>query len=92
MNYNNEININLNDIKEYVHSTLIYLKTNNKKIDKDEIIMYLSSVDEIINNIKTDLINYLYFLKDKSDEVYQKEVFSSIDNFIADLSEVEDNE
>lgn len=90
MNYNNEINMNLNDIKGYVNSALIYIK--NDKLDKNEVIMYLSSIEDIIKNIKEDLINYLYYLEDKIDEMYEKEVNMSITNFIANLEEGENNE
>lgn len=90
MNYNNEINMNLNDIKGYAKSALIYIK--NDKLDKKEIMMYLSSIEDIINNIKEDLINYLYYLDDKIDEVYEQEVNASIANLIASLKDGENNE
>lgn len=90
MNYNNEINMNLNDIKGYANSALIYIK--NDKLDKNEVIMYLSSIEDIINDIKEDLINYLYYLEDKIDKAYEREVNISITNFIASLKEGENNE
>lgn len=90
MNYNNEINMNLNDIKGYVNSALIYIK--NDKLNKKEIVMYLSSIEDIIKNIKEDLINYLYYLEDKIDKVYEKEVNISITNLIASLKDGENNE
>lgn len=90
MNYNNEINMNLNDIKGYANSALIYIK--NDKLDKKEIVMYLSSIEDIINNIKEDLINYLYYIEDKIDEAYEKEVKISIKNLIASLKDGESNE
>lgn len=57
MNYHTEIYLLLDDINEYVNSTLLYLTTeNNNLYDVDEIIMYLSSVDEAITIIKKLLI------------------------------------
>ena len=57
MNYHTEIYLLLEDINEYVNSTLLYLTTeNNNLYDVDEIIMYLSSVDEAIAIIKKLLI------------------------------------
>lgn len=57
MNYHTEIYLLLDDINEYVNSTLLYLTTeNNNLYDVDEIIMYLSSVDEAIAIIKKLLI------------------------------------
>ncbi len=54
MNSELEINLLLDDINEYVNSTLIYLNSPNSRsdIDVDELIMYLSSVDETIETIK----------------------------------------
>ncbi len=52
MNKYLEIDMLLDDINEYVSSTLFYLRNPNSKIDIDELIMYLSTVDETINNIK----------------------------------------
>lgn len=56
MNKEKQIELNLNDILGYVKSTLLYLKTNNNKLDKEEIIMYLKSVLEIIEETKKLLI------------------------------------
>lgn len=56
MNKEKQIELNLNDILAYVKSTLLYLKTNNNKLDKEEIIMYLKSVPEIIEETKKLLI------------------------------------
>lgn len=86
MKYNNEISMNLNDIKEYVKSAIIYLKHDNN-LDKNEIIMYLSTVPELISDIKKDLENYMYYLNDKIDEAYGSEVNHSISNFIASLGD-----
>ena len=52
MNIDLEIELLLDDINEYVNSTLIYLSNENSNIDKDELIMYLSSVEEAIFIIK----------------------------------------
>lgn len=52
MNKEKQINLNLNDILGYVQSTLLYLETKNEKLDKKEIIMYLKSVPEIIEETK----------------------------------------
>ena len=56
MNKEKQIELNLNDILGYVKSTLLYLKTNNNKLDKEEIIMYLKSVPEIIEETKKVLV------------------------------------
>lgn len=56
MNKEKQIELNLNDILGYVKSTLLYLKTTNNKLDKEEIIMYLKSVPEIIEETKKLLI------------------------------------
>lgn len=56
MNIDLEIELLLDDIKEYVNSTLIYLSNENSNIDKDELIMYLSSVKEAIFIIKNLLL------------------------------------
>lgn len=56
MNIDLEIELLLDDIKEYVNSTLIYLSNENSNIDKDELIMYLSSVEEAIFIIKNLLL------------------------------------
>ena len=88
-----DIELYLNDIKNYTDSALIYLTSNNNNnIDKDEIVMYLSSCDEIIEDIKVNLyrleldksvdtkylVNYLYYLNDKIDPIYRNEVNKSI--------------
>ena len=52
MNIDLEINMLLDDIK----STLFYLNNPNLEFDVDELIMYLSTVDESINTIKTLLL------------------------------------
>lgn len=52
MNKEKQIKLNLNDILGYVRSTLLYLETKNEKLDKEEIIMYLKSVPEIIKETK----------------------------------------
>ena len=52
MNIDLEINLLLDDINEYIYSTLLYLNNHNSNLDLKEIIMYLSSVDEIIDTIK----------------------------------------
>ena len=55
-NYN-EICLLLDDINEYVNSTLLYLTTEESNLyEVKEIIMYLSSVDEAIATIKELLI------------------------------------
>ena len=46
-----EINNYLNDIKEYSNGALLYLTNSSDKLDKEEIIMYLSCVEECINNV-----------------------------------------
>lgn len=52
-----EIYLLLDDINEYVNSTLLYLTAkDNNLYDVKEIIMYLSSVDETITTIKNLLI------------------------------------
>ncbi len=52
MNIDLEINLLLDDINEYVNSTLLYLNNPNSNLDINELIMYLSSVDETIETIK----------------------------------------
>ncbi len=52
MNIDLEINLLLDDVNEYVNSTLLYLNNPNSNLDINELIMYLSSVDEIIETIK----------------------------------------
>ena len=56
MNTNLEIELLLDDIKEYTNSVLLYLNNPNSNIDLKEIIMYLSSIDEIIATIKKILL------------------------------------
>ena len=56
MNIDYEINLFLDDINEYVNSILLYLNNPNSNLDLKEIIMYLSSVDEIIKTIKKLLL------------------------------------
>lgn len=56
MNINLEIELLLDDINEYTKSILLYLSKSNSNLDLDEIIMYLSSVDEIITTIKNLLL------------------------------------
>ena len=88
-----DIVLYLNDIKNYANSALTYLTCkNNKNIDKDEIVMYLSACEEIIEDIKKDLykleldksvdskylINYLYYINDKIDPIYRDEIDKSI--------------
>ena len=46
-----EINNYLNDIKEYSNSALLYLTNPSDKLDKEEIIMYLSCVEECANYV-----------------------------------------
>ena len=53
MNIDLEIDMLLDDINKYVKSTLFYLNNPNSEFDVDELIMYLSTVDE---SIKTMLI------------------------------------
>ncbi len=47
-----EINHNLNDIDGYCESAGEYLLNPYTELDKDEIVMYLSSVTEIIKEVK----------------------------------------
>ena len=56
MNIDLEINLLLDDINEYVNSTLLYLNNANSNIDVNELVMYLSCVDEIIKTIKNLLL------------------------------------
>lgn len=56
MNINLEIELLLDDINEYTKSILLYLSNSNSNLDLDGIIMYLSSVDEIITTIKNLLL------------------------------------
>ncbi len=67
MNYNFEdIIMYLDDIDIYVNSILFYHSCSaklKKEVDLKEILMYLSSVPEIIQDIKDYLYN-LYYSKD----------------------------
>ena len=56
MNKEKQIELNLNDILGYVKSTLLYLENKNNNLDKEEIIMYLKSVPELIKETKELLI------------------------------------
>ena len=56
MNIDLEIDMLLDDINEYVKATLFYLNNPNLEFDVDELIMYLSTVDESIKTIKTLLL------------------------------------
>lgn len=56
MNIDIEIELLLDDINEYVNSTLYYLNNDNIEFDKEELIMYLSSVNESIIYIKNLLL------------------------------------
>lgn len=87
MKYNSGINMHLNKIKSSVKCTLIYLKGKNSKLNKEEIIMQLSYIDKIIAQLKEEIINYIYFLEDKVDIVYEKEIKKSVINFIDSLRE-----
>lgn len=96
---NKKIELYLDDINEYVNSTLLYLSENSNDLDKGEIIMYLSSVDEMITEIKNylshkrnyiivnkkDLINYLYYLNDKVCDAYKSETTKSIKRFMDEI-------
>ena len=52
MNTDLEIELLLDDINEYTNSILLYLNNLNSNLDLEEIIMYLSSFNEIITTIK----------------------------------------
>lgn len=67
MNKEIQIELNLNDILGYVKSTLLYFDTENKDLNKDEIIMYLKAVPEIIEETKDLLIEI------KSERNYENE-------------------
>ena len=56
MNKEKQIELNLNDILGYVKSTLLYLENKNNNLDKEDIIMYLKSVPELIKETKELLI------------------------------------
>ena len=49
----------LDDIKGYVDN-ILYYHNENKDVDLDEILMYLSSVNEIIDAIKDYISKNLY--------------------------------
>lgn len=67
MNYSfEEIIMYLDDINNYVNSILYYHSCSlniKKELDLEEILMYLSCVPEIIQDIKDYLYN-LYYSKD----------------------------
>jgi len=53
MNKKIQIDLNLDDIEEYVNSALFYFSNEtNPNFDKDELIMYLSSIPEKVSEIK----------------------------------------
>ena len=56
MNIDLEINLLLDDINEYINSTLLYLNSPSSNLEVNELIMYLLSVDEIIVTIKKLLL------------------------------------
>lgn len=62
MNYTfNDIILYLDDINNYVNSILYFHSCSNdikKELDLKEILMYLSSVPEIIQDIKDYLYNF----------------------------------
>ena len=68
MKYNLEdIIMYLDDINSYVNSILFYHSCSHKiqkKLDLKEILMYLSSTSEIIQDIK----DYIYSLYDSKEE------------------------
>lgn len=47
-----KIELLLGDIKSYTDSAYYYLAGFNDKLDKDEIIMYISAIPEIIEEIR----------------------------------------
>lgn len=53
----NEILLYLGDIYNYVSSYLYYLNNPNKDLDKNEIDMYISTIPEIIDELKELIIN-----------------------------------
>lgn len=67
MNYNfDDIIMYLDDINNYVDSILYYhscSKKEKKKLYLPEILMYLSCISEITQDIK-DYLYYLYYSKD----------------------------
>ncbi len=84
---------NLCNIKLYTNELL---KLGDKITDvenKKEILYYLNVIKKNIDIIiyqemsnftieKQELINYLYYLEDKTDPVFQKEVRNSISKFV----------
>lgn len=56
----NDIILYLNDIDNYVNSILHYHNNYNENLDIKEILMYLSSVHEIIENLKYYLYQNYY--------------------------------
>lgn len=53
-----QLEIALNDISEYVQSVLLYLTSEGStELDKSEIVMYLNTVPEIIQEIKRIIKN-----------------------------------
>ncbi len=42
----------LNDISGYAESACDYLMDSNSELDKDEVVMYLSSIPEYVEDIK----------------------------------------
>lgn len=53
MDKKTQLEIALNDISEYVQSALLYLTSEGStELDKSEIVMYLNTVPEIIQEIK----------------------------------------
>lgn len=102
---NKEIYLYLKEIKGTVNSILIYLNDKNNDINIDEIKDDLLYIKEVIDNINTylykdsklfidrdEFISYLYYLKDKIDEIYKKEVTISINRFINKIMEVKEYE
>lgn len=61
-----QLNNYLNDILEYAESACEYLQNPNSTLDKDEIIMYLSSVPECIKEVDE--------IVQRIEEKYEKEI------------------
>ena len=61
-----EINNYLNDIKEYSNSALHYLINPSDRLDKEEVIMYLSCIEECTNNVDE--------LVEKIEEEYENDI------------------
>ena len=55
-----DIILYLNDIDNYVNSILYYHNDYNENLDLNEILMYLSGVHEIIENLKLYLYENYY--------------------------------